>query len=403
MLTVNMLGKFQIMDEEGVLNDDNIRSTMLTKLLVYMIIHREQILTIDEITTALWQEEEIENPAGALKNLMYRLRNLLKKYFEGTEFIITNRGSYCWNKDVDVNVDVEEFERLIEKAKKAENNIEDAIHYYEKAIALYQGDFMTKIIELHWVVTLNTYYHSLFLSSVKGLAELYVKTEAYDELEAICNEAIKYDNVDEQLHYYLILARMKRNKIKLAMESYEKACKILNDELGIRKPAKLQEIYTQLLKMNKGTKAENIEKVQEDMTEESAEGVFFCGYPVFREIYRLEARKITRLGEAEYVLLLTMKSGEHDKSENDQVEQFRIKNAMVRLEDILKKSLRIGDVAAKYSDTQFVILLPACTYESGMLVANRIISKFYNENAKYRNMKIKTNLEEVAVANTIVS
>ncbi len=402
MLSVNTLGKFQIMNECEALNDDNIRSTMLTKLLLFMIMHREQSLTTDEIATALWHEEEIENPAGALKNLMYRLRNLLKKHFGDTEFIITSRGSYCWNPEVKLIVDVEQFESLLEKAKAGSEDVSNTINYYEKAVRIYQGDFMAKLTDMHWVVTMSAYYHSMYLSAMKGLAELYIESEMFDELESICNEALHYDNVDEQIYYYLIYARMKKNKFKLAMESYEKACEILNRELGVRKPAKLQKIYEELLKMNKGSKAENIERVQEDMSEENPEGVFFCGYPIFREIYRLEARKITRIGESEYVLLLTVKSNEQTAGSMEQIEQFRMKKIMDGLETTIRASLRIGDVAAKYSDSQFVVLLPACSYECGMLVANRIISKFYNENTKYRNTKININLEEVASAGEIV-
>ena len=137
MITVNTLGKFQITDGKSVLNDDNIRSTMLTKLLVYLIIHRKQSISMEELTEAMWQEEEVENPTGALKNLMYRLRNLLKGKFGETNFILTNRGSYCWNLEVKLAVDVEEFERLLEQAKKAKANTETAMHYYEEAIKIY--------------------------------------------------------------------------------------------------------------------------------------------------------------------------------------------------------------------------------------------------------------------------
>ena len=110
MLSVNTLGKFQVINEEDVLNDDNIRSAMMTKLLLYILIHRDQTLGTDEIASALWQEEEVENPAGALKNLMYRLRTLLKQHFGEGDFILTNRGSYYWNPDIKVVIDAEEFE-----------------------------------------------------------------------------------------------------------------------------------------------------------------------------------------------------------------------------------------------------------------------------------------------------
>lgn len=402
MLSVNTLGKFQIVNECGALNDDNIRSAMLTKLLLFLITHREKLLTTDEIAAAMWHEEEVENPAGALKNLMYRLRNILKKHFGEAEFIITSRGAYGWNSEVQMVVDIEQFEHILELAKHSSKDISTKINYYERAIQLYQGDFMIKLTDMHWVATMSTYYHSLYLSAVKSLAELYIEVGMFDELESVCNQALKYDSTDEQLHYFLIFSRMKNNKLKLAIESYEKACNILIRELGVRKPAKLQKIYQELLKMNKGTEAENMEHVQEDMAENNPEGAFFCGYPVFREIYRLEARKGIRNGEKEYVLLLTMKLKGQQEDASNQVDQFRMKKAMTSLENTLKTALRIGDVVAKYSDSQFVILLPYCSYECGMLVANRIISRFYDENTKNRSMSICINLEEVAVAGTIV-
>lgn len=402
MFSVNTLGKFCVQSEEAMLDDNSIRSPMLTKLLLFMITHREQTLTTDDIATALWYEEEVENPAGALKNLMYRLRNVLKKHFGENEFILTTRGSYRWNPEVELILDVEQFENLINKARNESENDAEAIMYYEEAIKFYQGDFMPKFMEMHWVVTTSTYYHSMYLSAIKGLAELYINTERYNELESICNEALAIDNVDEQLHYYLIYARIRNHNLKLAMQSYEKACEILHRELGIRNPEKLQKIYEELLKMNKGIEAENIECVQEDMSEEHAEGVFFCGYPVFREIYRLEARKINRIGEAEYVLLLTVKQKDGSDSTTEQIEQFRIKKAMEVMETALHQSLRIGDVAAKYSDSQVVILLPSCTYEGGHMVAERIIKNFYKINPKMQNMKIAYNLEEVAATSKIV-
>ena len=403
MLTINTLGKFQVMNAENVMNEDDIRSPKLTNLLVYLIVHRDRTLTLDDMAEALWQEEETNNPSGALKNLMYRLRNLMKQYLGNEEFILTNRGSYRWNPDVAVTADFEEFEKMYQQSRQKNISDADAIHFLEKSVDIYQGDFMAKIAEMNWIITLNTYYHSMYLSCVKKLCELYAKSELYDELDYLCSQAINYENLDEDLYYYLILARIKRNKMNLAMESYEKACRILKDQLGIRNSPKLCGIYDEILKMNKSGKADKMEEVCEDIAEENPEGVFMCGYPVFREIYRLEARKISRLGEAEHILLLSLNSKDDESGAVSQADHFRIKNAMPHLEETLKKSLRIGDVAAQYSDSQYVILLPACTYENGMLVANRIVSKFYNDNKIYRNLKIKINLEEVEMAGNIIS
>lgn len=398
MLTVNSLGKFQITDGNVVVGDEELRSNMLSKLLLYVLLYRDKTLTIEDITTAIWQDEEIENPAGALKNLMYRLRKTLAKYFGNQDFILTNRGSYRWNPQVSVNFDIEQFDKLMNEAKQ-ENSLEKSEVLYEQAIALYQGDFMVRLTDMHWILTLHTYYHSLCLSCVKALSEIYLKLERYENLEKICTDALKLESGDEELYCYQIEARMRCGKVNLAMESYEKAREIMEKELGVRKTTILNKVYDELMKISKGGSSYNIEEIKEDIEESDPTGVFMCGYPIFKEIYHLEARKSTRSEEPENLVLLTVQARE---IEEPAVAGFRVKQVMAGLEETIGECLRVGDVAAKYSDTQFILLLPTCTQELAMLVANRIISRLYAKNSNYKKVNVKINVEEVSMNGKLV-
>lgn len=399
MLTVNTLGKFQITDGEVVVSDESIRSTMLSRLLVYMLLYRHKTLTTEDIANAIWQnDEEIDNPSGALKNLMYRLRKNLAKHFGDEEFILTNRGSYQWNPKVEVLLDIEQFEQLVKSAKQ-ENVHKKALIKYEQAIGIYQGDFMNKLMDMHWIQALSIYYHSMYLSAVKTLAKLYLNESRYEEVEHICADALKYENADEQLYCYQIEARMHCGKVQLALESYDKARKIMEKELGVRKTTILNKVYEELKQTSKGDSSYDICEVKADMQEENPTGVFFCGYPVFKEIYHLEARKSVRSRTPENLLLLTLEAVENETAE---VVQFRTKQAMKGLEQTICECLRVGDVAAKYSDTQFIILLSSCTKDLSMLVANRIISKLYDRNPKYKKIKVRINIEEVSMNGKLI-
>ena len=95
----------------------------------------------------------------------------MKQYFGEQEFIQTNRGSYRWNPDAEVSVDVEAFEQDYNEAKQHDIPEEEVKSCLERAILRYKGDFMPKILEMHWAVTMNTYYHSMYLSCVKLLPE----------------------------------------------------------------------------------------------------------------------------------------------------------------------------------------------------------------------------------------
>jgi DNA-binding SARP family transcriptional activator len=398
MITVNSLGKFQITDGNVVVGDEGLRSPMLSRLLMYLLIYRDKTIPTDEIIEAIWHEDEIENPAGALKNLMYRLRKVLISYFGEQEYVITNRGSYQWNPKVAVVIDAEAFERLVAEGKK-EITYEMSAVLYEQALDLYQGEFMPKLTELHWIYTLNTYYHSLYLSCVKGLASIYAYMGRYEELDRLMTEALRLESTDEDLYCFQIEARINCGKISLAMESYEKARNIMEKELGIRKSAMLGKVYEELMAARSGDAASDIEEIQDDITEEDPTGAFLCDYGIFKQIYHLEARKCARYGVAEDMVLFTVEPRPEDPKE---LAEFRVRQAMDGLEETIKNGLRAGDVASRYSDTQFVVLLPTCTSELALLVANRILSKLYEKNEKYKKVNIKINVEQILKGKSLV-
>lgn len=83
-LQVQMFGKFRIASQGKELSADNIRSVMLVRLMAYIFSHRNSNMTSTELIEALWPNESSDNPIGALRNLIYRLRKLLGEEFGGS-------------------------------------------------------------------------------------------------------------------------------------------------------------------------------------------------------------------------------------------------------------------------------------------------------------------------------
>ena len=67
MIRVQLPGRFRMYDETRCLNEEAIHSPMITKLLVYMICNKNHIVTLEQLTEALWTDEKSENPYGALR------------------------------------------------------------------------------------------------------------------------------------------------------------------------------------------------------------------------------------------------------------------------------------------------------------------------------------------------
>lgn len=395
VLTAGFFGQLQIVYKGIALTEDGIHSEMITKLLAYMLLHRNRAMTVRELSDMLWNEDNIsDNPGGALKNLMYRLRNVMKKtYGEEEQFVLTKLGSYCWNSEIAVSLDSEEFEKEM-KAGRQPGEIPERIATYEKAVQIYRGRFLDKHISEQWVVPLTAYYHSMFLSGVKDLSALYEKQGRFEEMEEICTKALEYERLDEEIHCLELKSLIRQRKQNMALEYYEKTVKLFYDNLGIRNLPGLKKVYEQILSMKRVSETAEVEVICQDVQESGVpKGAYICGYAVFRELYRIEARRIKRTGVSECVLLLTLVL-KKEIIMAESAERYFLNRAMDRMETVLCNYLRIGDVISRYGDSQFLILLPACTYESAKKIAWRIIRQF-EKDVKNQKYKVDFSLEEV--------
>lgn len=389
---VKMFSEFEITMGTVTLTDESIRSNMLVKLLAYLICNRRTVMNTNDLCDILWSEGESDNPLGALKNLTYRLRTILKKSFGTNDMIKTLRGAYAWNTEYPITIDAEEFEQLYHRGRD-ERDIRQQIHLYEQALALYTGDFMMKFPTEHWILQQTAYYHSLYISCVKALAELYEEEKEYEKMEILCINALKHEELDETIHCLLLRAYIHLRKKAKAEEHYKATSELLYSQLGTVPSKEMQDLYQEILKEMQ-SEQKDLSLIQKDLVKEySKQGAYYCEYGIFKEIYTLQQRQAKRVGIAVHCGLLTVESTLHLPLNSDAYKRFR-DHTMELLRDVIKKSLRSGDVYARYSATQYVIMLPTCNYEGGLIALERIEDKFYDQAEKY-HAKLLWDLKEM--------
>ena len=390
---VKLFSNFEMEINGKVLSDETIRSNMLVKLLTYILCNRKNVINASDLCDVLWKDGESDNPVGALKNLCYRLTTILKNTLGETDFIKTLRGAYAWNSEKKVIIDAEVFEEKYNCAKQMEDTLEK-INVLEEALALYTGDFLPKFASEHWILQQTTYYHSLYISCVKMLIKLYEEVQEYEKMELLCISALKHEELDEQIHIGLMRAYMLSGKRQKAEDQYKIASNLLYSQLGTKPSQEMQDLYQEMLKEEKNEQYDLL-KIQEDLehTKEQMHGAYFCEYGVFKEIYSLQQRQAKRLGIAVYCGLLTIESALDLPLQSNAYRRFR-DMAMDTLKAVITSSLRAGDVAARYSATQYVILLPTCDYEGGLIALERIEENFYRIATRY-HAKLLWDLKEM--------
>lgn len=142
-ISVRMLGEFSITLNEKAITDTTNRSKKVWLLLAYMIYCRSRSIAPSDLTNLLWSEEESSsNPLNALKTVFHRVRSTLDQLGSsvGHSLILRKDGCYIWNQAVPLQLDTEEFDALCKAGAEAEGDARLA--YYQKAQALYTGDFL---------------------------------------------------------------------------------------------------------------------------------------------------------------------------------------------------------------------------------------------------------------------
>jgi len=378
VIEVSVLGELNLRLGDNIISDKTGRSLKLWSVLCYVILHRQRMVTQNELIETFWPEEDRSSPLSALKMLIMRIRNTLKPLLgDEVEPILGRRGGYQWNPDLPIWVDAEEFERLCTQAAGSSGDQEAKMASYSRAMELYKGDLLPRQSDQQWVVPLSTRYHDRYVTAVKDYAALLEQERRFDEMSALCIRASQLNPIDETLHILVVRALLKEHKNAAALRHYEKATELLYQNLGVRPSEELRSLYIAIMAEEKNME-EDLDQILNELQEEPGKrGAYLVEYGVFKSLYRLEARRAIRSGACMHLCLLTI------STQAGTTPPLKVLNTVMRqLQETVVQSLRQGDVVCRYSKAQFIIMLPNANLEDSGMVMERIIAAFYRRHYK---------------------
>ncbi|WP_027400335.1 AfsR/SARP family transcriptional regulator [Anaerovorax odorimutans] len=374
ILHIQMLSDFVLRYNGNVLSGDKVRAKKIWDLLEYMLVNRNKDISTEKLINILWREDDIEDPANALKNLVYRLRKLLKNSLDlpASDYIIYRHGTYVWNPDFSCIFDIDVFEEYCNKAKSANLTKEEKINLYKKALSIYKGNFLPQSAYKGFVIPLEVYYQRMYMDAAKELCYLLKEHNDYKDIEEVCRNACTIDPFDETNHILLIKALLSNKNQKKAIEHYEVVYNLFQKELGIKPSQEINKLYYDM--MNRELDFEkDISVINKDLKEaEELGGALLCNYEMFKKIYRLQARAMARLNNSIFIVLLTIEVNPNNY-------ETRIEPEIIeKIKDIILASLRKDDVVTQYSNKQFLIMLANLTRKNINAVLNRIKQRLRN-------------------------
>ncbi len=373
-IQVTMLGSFSIEKNGSRIDDSSNRMRKVWLLLAYLIYSRNTGTSQDSIRSLLQGSgsDDSADPNGRIKGIFYRVRTMLNQLDDssGHELIVHKRGSYTWNNQFPLQLDVEQFEKLC-AAAASEPDEAAQLTIYRKALDLYKGDFLPKLSMEPWVMPISTYYHQMYLSAAEHTLALLEKAECWSDCSALCQRALKIEPYSEILYQYLMRSQISLGDRAAALQAYEEMSELLFSTYGVMPSDESRQLY-RLASRESGSTAVPVGTVRDQLREqEGSRGAMFCEYDFFRLLYQVQARAIIRSGEVIHIALLSL----HPYGKKE-LSRKSLDTAMDNLQALLISSLRRGDIVTKCSISQFIIMLPQANYENSCAVCQRILKAF---------------------------
>ncbi len=373
-LQVQMLGQFTLRYGDRTISDSDDRSRRVWSLLAHMLYNHGRSFAQEELIHLYWSNnEKSADPGNALKSIFHRIRTALDKLQPGLGRLLIRRkaGRYFWNNAMPLSLDIEDFEAHFHAAEAAGDD-DVRLAEYQAALTLYAGDPLPRMTDEIWTIPIVAYYHSLYTRAAAGAIELLEKQERTAEAVALCRRAIHIEPYQEDLYEHLMRGLLRTGDMKGAMSVYEEMSELLFAHFGVMPSETLRTLYRQATR-TVNDRTLTMDEVCSQLAEPAPHGgAMVCEYDFFKILYRAEARSIARNGHSANICLLSV-SGK----DGEMLARRSLDPAMNNLQVLVQNNLRRGDVIARCSISQYIILLPQANYENSRMVADRLVSAFY--------------------------
>jgi LuxR family maltose regulon positive regulatory protein len=247
---VSTLGTFQVWRGAQPIPASSWRREKARQLFQVFLANRDGLLDRDQLTEYLWPGID---PITAQRNFKIALNTLYQvlepERLPGSEsaYIIREGSAYTLRPDADIWLDADSFIALIRQAESlGDKQAETAIQALEKAIALYQGEFLPDARYENWATSERERLGALFLQGADRLSEVLLNRKCYEDTIQLCQRILSQDNCWERAYRHLMLAYDGMGDHGQIGRVYQRCVQVLAQELEVPPSAETHELFLQL-------------------------------------------------------------------------------------------------------------------------------------------------------------
>lgn len=376
VLQVKTFGSCSMTYGDKSLFGRKVGETQFASLMQLLIHNRKDGVSREQMEEVLFGEREVENVHHALQSVIYNAKTRLKKAgLPDVNYIEIKNGIVSWTKEIKVQEDATEFERLYKKAEK-EKDAEKKLEELEKIFKLYTGEFLATRQSVIWVAIEARRYEEMFRECVEEAANLYREQQKYTQLESLGRYAANIEPFSDW-EALTMEAMVALGRYEEATDLYADTAERYFEERGLKPSKRLLDSLNQLGNqvIHSYEVLDNIQNNLDEKDREEKKGAYLCSYPTFQGIYQHLVRMLERSGQSLYLMLCTIV----DSKGKPMKEGATLEGLAERLEKAICSSIRSSDVVNHYSKGQYLVLLINTTREDCTMIQKRINYHFLTE------------------------
>ncbi len=242
-LRAYLLGPFQLMaGQTKVLAEMPGQAQTILK---YLIGHRKHPVSREALLDLLWPDASPSVGQGRLRVVMHTLRRSLSSSYappNGEELVIPQGSNIMLNPELELWVDVEEFERHWHNGwrLKRDERLTEAMMEYEEAEALYTGDYLLDEPYADWTLLRREALRDAYSTILTMLAGMSFDAGDYMGAVIWSQKLLAQDDCREDAYRHLILSHARLGQPARALYWYNLCARTLKRELGMEPGAETQ-------------------------------------------------------------------------------------------------------------------------------------------------------------------
>lgn len=244
-LAVHLLGSLLVTVDE--LPIEQWQSGRSRAVLKYLVTHRNPWPTRQLLMEVFWPNAAPDSARNNLNVAIHGLRRMLRTVTNAPVVVLRDE-AYRLHPDVRLWLDVDEFDCAADAGRRLEvtGALDAATVAYEKAIGLYQGDFLADDPYEQWAVIDRERIRLAYLDVLDRLSRLHLGRGRCAAAAALCRRIIERDVCREDAHQRLMRCYSRQGQPHLALRQYEACVAALRAELDVEPDPATVELQQQI-------------------------------------------------------------------------------------------------------------------------------------------------------------